>query len=167
MEELSNWEFWLEYVAARMFCTAMYLHFAQQCTYIMFLNLFFHVLKGIFIVDLSRQQIEKGKRVFFKSEYDGLKLYFLQAKVILDSVLFLSEILTASVEQLLYKGATERRIKTWADLWGRSNWFPVSSGTMNFVLLVGEYVGEGNFCCLTFKVLLWFWSCHPNFFSAK
>lgn len=72
--------------------------FAQQCTYLTFLNLFFHVLKGIFIVDLSRQQIEKGKRVFFKSEYNGLKLYFPQTKVILESVLFSSEILTASIQ---------------------------------------------------------------------
>lgn len=75
----------------------MCLHFAEQCTCIMFLNLFFHVLKGIFIADLSRQQIEKEKSVFFKSECNGLKLYFPQTKVILESVLFSGKIFTASV----------------------------------------------------------------------
>lgn len=43
--------------------------------------------------------MRKGKEYFFKSEYKGLKLYFPQTKVVIEFVLFSSEILTASVVQ--------------------------------------------------------------------
>lgn len=83
----------------------------------MFLNLFFHVLKGVFIVDFSRQQIEKGKRICFKSEYSGLKLYFPQTKVILESMLFsgFNSFSDLKVQQ-------KEELKTW----GRSNLVIVS-----------------------------------------
>lgn len=74
----------------------------------------------------------------------------LSTNKMLDSVLlFTSVILTASEEQLQHKtGATGGGIKTWTGLWRRSNWVSVSSGTLSFVLWLGDTWGEGSLFCL-------------------
>lgn len=119
----------------------MYLHS-------IFLNLFFNVSEK-FIADFSRQQIEKGKIVILRFEYNGLNLHFPYTKCLILCFFVPSEILTASEEQLQCKsGATEGGIETWAGLWGRTNLVLFSSGTVSFVLWLGDTQGEGSLFCL-------------------